>query len=278
MLTRVLIALVTLVSVLALVNCAGAVPGWGRTSIDLPGAPDNGNGGNPPAPSGNDNGGGGSPPTPPGGGGSPPPPPSGGGTPPPPPPPGAEPTYANDTLYAYPLQAHAAVGEPVTVQVATGLPAHSLQFLSSVAVSVDDAGAYIANSFNLGAPGGARLDADGMWGAMGVPNGQFLDLGDGLMPGAGDDMGRGRHVYTFAVVTMGPYPATNSEGVLFNFQLSFSQPGTYHIGLRPTDGRFDLTYYSDGEGVNYFWGATLADADGAQNPDVTGFSNEIVVE
>lgn len=274
---RVLIAFVMLAAVLALVNCAGAIPGWGRTSIDIPGAPNNGNGGNPPAPSPDDNDNGGIPPAPPGGGGNPPPPPSADDNPPTPPP-GNDSTYAYDTLYAYPLQAQAAVGEPVTVLIATGKPAHPLQFLSCVAVTVDEAGTYVADSFNIGVPGGARMGSDGIWGTMGIPDGQFLDLGDGLVPGTGDDIGNGRHAYTFAVVSMGAYPATNNEGVLFNFQLSFSQPGTYHIGLRSTDGTFDTLYYSSGDATNYFWSATLADANGVQNPDLAGFSTEIVVE
>jgi hypothetical protein len=192
--------------------------------------------------------------------------------------PGPGKTYANDTIYAYPLQATVAVGDPVTIVVATGRPAHPLQFLSSVAVSVENAGTYVAHSFNIGAPGGTRTQTDGIWAAMGVPDDDYLDLGDGLVPGHGADMGNGRHVYTFAVVTMGPYTAADAEGVLFNFQLSFSQPGTYHIGLRSTDGTFDMLYYSDAGGTNYFWGATLADENGVLNPDLTGFGNAIVVE
>lgn len=185
--------------------------------------------------------------------------------------------YAPDTLYAYPMQTSAAVNEPVTIVVASGVTQHPLQFASSISVTVDAGGEYVADTFNIGLPGGKRTDSDGIWAAMGIPNGQFLDLGDTLLPGAGTVTG-GRRALEFAVVSMGPYPAANAPGVLFNFQLRFSQPGTYRIGLREKSEDFDMTYYSDGEGVNYFWGALQADTAGNANPDVTGYANTIVVE
>lgn len=185
--------------------------------------------------------------------------------------------YAPDTLYAYPLQLTAAVGAPVTVVVATGQPAHALQFVSCVSVTIDAEGQYAGNSFNIGAPGGSRVDSDGIWAAMGVPDGQFLDLGDTMLPGTGTAIGD-RHAYDFAVVSMGPFPAADAPGVLFNFQLSFNQPGTYRIGLREKSSDFDMTYYSDANGANYYWGALQADTEGNLNPDVLGYTNVIVVE
>jgi hypothetical protein len=197
-----------------------------------------------------------------------------GNTPNPPPPAGGG-AYAADTLYAYPLSAEAQVGKPVTVVVATGRPAHPFQFLAVCSVTIESQGAYAPGSFNYGAPGGERTDSDGVWGLMGIPNGAYLDLGDGLVPGAGEDTPGGRRAYEFAVVSQGPYPALNAEGALFNFQLTFSAPGAYHLGLRQTDGDFDMLYYSDANGKSYRWGALLADATGALNPDVPGYSNEI---
>lgn len=166
-----------------------------------------------------------------------------------------------DTLYAYPTQSEVSVGEPVTVMVFTGQTAHPLSFMSSVGITVETAGTYVPGSFNIGLEGGARLDTDGYWGFMGPPSpadGQYLDLGDALMPGMPTDIGGGLHRYNFAIVTQGPFqPPSNwldNTEALFNFQLSFSAPGTYHLGFQLSDGAFDQTYYSDWNTDTYFWG------------------------
>ena len=119
-------------------------------------------------------------------------------------------------------------------------------------------GTYMANSFNYGAPGGARTDTDGYWALMGPPTPTlYLDFGDGLVPGAAIDIGSGLHRYSFAIIPQGVFaaPAALPGGgaVLFNFQVSFSAAGTYHLGLQLNDGIFDQTYYSDGASDNYHW-------------------------
>ena len=186
-------------------------------------------------------------------------------------------TYAADTIYIYAADGAAQVGQPVTVIVATGRPAHPLQFLADCAVTIESAGTYVPGSFNYGAPGGARTDADGLWGLMGIPDGQFLDLGDNLVPGLGRAVPVGRRAYEFAIVSQGPYPAADAGGVLFNFQLSFDAPGTYHLGLQQMDGVFDALYYCDADANNYHWGSLLADAYGVLDPGVANFSNVITV-
>jgi hypothetical protein len=164
-----------------------------------------------------------------------------------------------DALYAVPLQTSAAVNAPVTIVVATVAPAHPLSFLSMVGVTVERGAQYVAGSFNLGEPGGARLDTDGYWALLGPPaplNSAYLDLGDALLPGPAVDIGGGLQRFTFAVIpqeTFAP-PAVPPDGaaMLFNFQLTFPAPGTYHLGFQPTDGAFDQTYYSDGSN-SYYW-------------------------
>jgi hypothetical protein len=170
---------------------------------------------------------------------------------------------AADTLYAYPMASSTTVGTPVTVLVYTGMPANPLQFLSSVGFTIETQGTYVAGTFNVGNPGGARTDTDGYWALMGPPapgNGLYLDLGDALMPGTPTDLGGGLQRYNFAVVTQGSFaaPAALPGGgaVLYSFQLTFSAAGTYHLGFQLNDGTFDQTYYSDQDGNNFFW-ATL---------------------
>lgn len=186
--------------------------------------------------------------------------------------------YQDDTLYIYAPEPQAHVNEPVTVVVATGRPAHPLQFLSCVSVTIDDGGVYVPDSFSIGEPGGGRLGVDGLWSQMGVPEAGFLDLGDAFMPGAGVDIGQGRHEYQFAIVTMGPYPAADDAGVLFSFQLSFDQPGEYSLGLRKMNGDIGMTYYADEEGLNYYWGTLMADRDGNMSAELAGYDNLIIIE
>ncbi len=172
-------------------------------------------------------------------------------------------SYNADTLYAVPLVTTTTVGTEVTIVVLTGAPAHELAFASSIGFTVENAGSYVADSFNIGAPGGARTDTDGFWALMGPPvpgNGAYLDLGDAIIPGAAKDIGGGLHRYDFGVVTQGPFTpdATLPSGAaaLCNFKISFSAAGTYHLGFQLNDGSFDVTYYADQTGGNVFhWGA-----------------------
>jgi hypothetical protein len=186
--------------------------------------------------------------------------------------------YADNTLYIYAPEAHAGVNQPVTVIVATGRPAYPLQFMSCVSVTIDSQGSYVPGSFNVGVPAGDRLDIDGLWAAMGIPTGQLLDLGDSFMPGPGEAIDGGRRAYEFAIVSMGPYPAADAAGVLFNFQLRFSEPGEYRLGLRDLKNDFDMTYYASASGENHFWGTLMADTNGSIEPSIFGYHNTIVIE
>jgi flagellar hook assembly protein FlgD len=173
-------------------------------------------------------------------------------------------SFEADTLYPFVPGATAAVGAPVTVYVVTGMPAHPLQFLTSVGFTCETAGTYVANSFNYGVPGGGRAETDGYWALMGPPAPTvYLDLGDALVPGAAVDVGGGLHRYNFAIVPQGIFAAPASmpgnAAVLFNFQLTFSAAGTYNFGFQLNDGSFDQTYYSDGASNNYFWGTLQTD-------------------
>jgi PKD repeat protein len=168
---------------------------------------------------------------------------------------------AADTLYAIPLATHAAVNEPVRILVATGQPAHPLVMLSSVAFTVEQAGAYVPDSFNFGIPGGTRSHSDGYWALLGPPppgDGQYIDLGDNMIPGSGTIIDGGLLRLTFVIVTNGMFktPASIGNGaVLFSFEVTFDQPGTYHPGFQLNDGSYDQTYYSDDNVTPQRWGA-----------------------
>jgi PKD repeat protein len=163
-----------------------------------------------------------------------------------------------DTLYAIPMQTSAAVGEPVTIRVATGQPPNTLQCII-VGLTIENAATYVPNSFNIGEPGGARTDTDGYWALMGPPppaNGDYVDGGDGMTPGQPTDIGGGFKRYDFIVSPMGRFdpPVSIGEGAaLFNLQLTFSTPGVYHLGFQLFGGMCDQTFYK-GDDSDYHWG------------------------
>jgi hypothetical protein len=176
----------------------------------------------------------------------------------------ASPLTTPGALYAVPLSLETAVDTPVTVVVATTTLAQPVRFLNSAALTVGNAGTYVPGSFNIGVPAGARMDTDGYWTLLGPPapqSGQYLDLGDSLMPGTPVDIGGGRKRYEFSVIPIGEFqtPAVLPHGgaVLFNFKLTFSQPGMYKLSFQQSSGGADYTYYSDGSGVNRFWPALM---------------------
>lgn len=165
-----------------------------------------------------------------------------------------------DTLYAIPMQTSAVVGEPVTIRVATGQPPNPLQSVV-VGLTVENAAAYVPNSFNIGEPGGARLDTDGYWALMGPPppvNGDYVDGGDGMTPGHPTDIGGGFRRYDLVICPMAcdrfDPPVSIGEGAaLCNLQLTFSTPGVYHLGFQLFGEMYHQTFYQDKYNL-YLWG------------------------
>jgi len=168
-----------------------------------------------------------------------------------------------DTLYAVPLQTSVAAGDPVTVVVATGVPANPFQYLTGVRVTAPQASgfAYVANSFNAGAVGGATGDVDGFWTCMGPTS--FLLPQDAFI--VRSDAGGGLYGIDFNVTPLGGQDVTTCDGALFNFQASFTTPGTYNLGFQDVNV-VSRTYYQDGSQTpDRFWG----DITNAASPAIT---------
>jgi hypothetical protein len=164
-------------------------------------------------------------------------------------------TPAADTLYAIPLSTTTTVGTPVTVLVFTGDPANPFQYMTGVRVVTTAAVGdfdYDSGSFNVGMPGGAADDVDGIWSAMGINNGDFLLAPDSFYNPV--DAGGGLTGLDFNVTPLGGSDLTGSEnGALFNFGATFSTPGTYTLGFQQTNV-VNRTYYQDGnQAPDYFW-------------------------
>jgi len=170
---------------------------------------------------------------------------------------------APDTLYAIPLQDTVAVGDPVTIVVATGVPAGPFYYMTGARVTAPQASGfdYVPNSFNAGTPGGAAGDVDGLWTCM-APS-SFLLPPDFYL--GRSDAGNGLYGIEFNVTPLDGSDVTTCSGALFNFQATFTTPGTYHLGIQQAD-IVNRTYYNDATLTNdRFW----SDISNAAAPAIT---------
>lgn len=188
-------------------------------------------------------------------------------------------TLAANTLYAIPLNPTADAGAPVTIVVASGELPNAFHFLTGVRITAPAAAgmAYVPGSFNTGAPGGTNQVADGFWEPMVFDNpgapAKFITPPDDLV--GISDAGGGLQAIDLNLTPRadaGPneIPAGASEGALFSFQLTFANPGTYHLGFQETNV-VSRTYYQDtSQADEFFWGDIDND-----NP---GFPNTVTVQ
>jgi hypothetical protein len=167
---------------------------------------------------------------------------------------------AADTLYVYPMADTAAVDEPVTVLVLTGPTTAPLKYVTSVVVSMATEGSYVNYSFNPGAPGGGQTGIDGIW-TYSAPTG-FILPSDFMISLSRNEFVAGRVAYNLNLTPAEGVAVTGEEGVLLNFQVAFSAPGTYRLGIRDEyDGMQNLTYFSDAVS-DHEWLALSADKAG----------------
>ena len=179
-----------------------------------------------------------------------------------------------DTIYAIPMVSTATTADTVTIRVMTGVPANPFQYLVGANVTMPDWCTYAANTFNIGAVGGAMADSDGIWGDMGVTS--FLTGPDSFLFGQEKaDFGEaGRHRLELNVTPLGGSDSTTNSGALCNFGVEFGQAGTATFGFVEATPPIDRTYYRDGANNDYYWGTLAAGPDGV---NTTSVNNEVVV-
>lgn len=182
--------------------------------------------------------------------------------------PGAGPDYAPNALYAVPQAISAVVGEPLVIVVRTGILPNPFQYLNGVRVTVDSGASFVANSFNVGAAGGAAYDPDGLWVAMSPVD--FIEPPVSVGP-APVEIGGGRIAFDFGLAPAVGNNLESAAGELFNFALRFDAPGIYVLGFQADDG-VARTYYGweDGGGVTTTGWGDLANS-------VAGVANSVVV-
>jgi len=172
-------------------------------------------------------------------------------------------TLAPDTLYAVPAPTAAAISEAVTVTVLTGVPAHPLQFVNGIGLTIEADAEKVAWSFNIGTVDQAPFGwyGDGYWTAM-APSGGFLLPPDNFI--VATDIGDGRERWDFNCTPIGGSDQTTASGALFNYQFTFLAPGLKTFGFEVVHG-VNRTYYSDGSTTEYFWGDTTNHSAGIPN-------------
>lgn len=169
-----------------------------------------------------------------------------------------------DSLYALPQSSSAGIGDLVTVLVYTGATG-SWQFMLGVGLIVPDDGTYESGTFNVGAVGGARDDADGVWADITNDGGFALGPDVLIIPGPNPDDSLGannRFDFNISPLIIGTAPVdmdlASVTGALFNLQFSFSSAGTKVFDFQAVNG-VNRTYYADAtNAVDTFWGTFVS--------------------
>ncbi|MCC7477775.1 hypothetical protein IT575_04890 [bacterium] len=172
---------------------------------------------------------------------------------------------ALDAIAAIPLVTSAGTADTVKVVVATGPVANPFQFMTGVSIVFPPGCGYSANSYDFGAPvaGDPRLNpvedkdqetADGIWAVVNPASG-FLGVGDNLLT---PDTSlpapfSGSSAIDFNITPLGGSDApAGTSGILFNFNLEFSAPGSYKLDFLLFD-EVNRTYYQDSTQAVYQW-------------------------
>ncbi len=161
--------------------------------------------------------------------------------------------------------ASASVGDTITIKVFGWNLANELRYLNTVHVAFSGNLEYVANSFDVGVPGG-NWDIDGFWSLLGgvgglAPGDQFEFLFGPYPKSQADyanDPAWADYDY-FIEVNISPLPAVpgqdptpapaGSSDALFNFQVTATSAGTAKLRFYHDKTKYGLT--SDGE--FFFW-------------------------
>jgi hypothetical protein len=177
---------------------------------------------------------------------------------------------APDTLYAIPLVLSAKVGDEVPIVIVSGEPAYTFAE-AYLALLVDADAEYVPNSFNLGDPGGAAYDTDGIWSGA-LANGSFLPFPDGFIADPAAIEGSTRRL-EMGIMPLGPtgdpdFPGfSGKHGAICNLKVKFTTPGTKTLNFVLRTG-VDRTFYqgaAPGYPVSYWSDISNSGAGGVPN-------------
>lgn len=167
--------------------------------------------------------------------------------------------FQTETLYAYPLRTVVEAGETVRIVVASGPTAAPFKYLNGLGIVVNSGASYVDGSLNVGAPGGAQQDPDGIWAAV-QPEGFLLPTDFMIRERS---VGNGQVRIDFNITPIGGEEVSDG-GLLMNCQLAFAAAGDYAL-------RFEAfrdvkrTFYSDSSSEEYYWSDISNELPGVPN-------------
>jgi len=167
--------------------------------------------------------------------------------------------FEAERLYAFPLRTVVTTADTARIIIASGPTEAPFQYMNGVALMVNTGAAFVDGSLNVGAPGGALAEMDGIWQA--VQPDSFLLPSDYMIQER--SINSGQVCIDFNVTPLGGDEVT-CGGMLLNCELSFAQPGKYVLGF---EQHHDVkrTYYSDGASTEYYWGDISNEYEGVPN-------------
>jgi len=161
-----------------------------------------------------------------------------------------------DCIYATPDRYNVPVGEPILITVSCNETLSPFMHMSSVSVTMPQEATYVDGTFNVGSPGGAADDVDGLWSLVG-PTG-FVMSDDSTISEI--LIGDGRIALEFNITPVGGSEIANATGDLFNFEI---MPGSGYgympgdevrIGIRRLNGSLaSVTHYQSADDSAHFW-------------------------
>jgi hypothetical protein len=161
-----------------------------------------------------------------------------------------------DCIYAVPNTYLLEQGEEILVTVSCNETLSPFYSMSSVSITMPQEAKYVLNSFNVGSPGGAAKEADGLWAQVNPTD--FILSNDDLI--REQLIGDSRVALEFAIVPIGGTEVSNATGDLFNFKI---QPGSgygfmptdkVYIGIRRyNDHQISVTHYASAGSFDHFW-------------------------
>jgi hypothetical protein len=167
--------------------------------------------------------------------------------------------FEPEKLYAFPLRTVITTADTARIVVASGPTEAPFQYMNGVSIMVNTGAAYVDGTLNVGAPGGAISEMDGIW--------QAVQPDSFLLPS--DYMIQERSIsYDQVCIDFNVTPIGGSDvtcgGMLFNCELAFTEPGNYVLGFE-LHHDVPRTYYSDAASTEYYWGDISNEYEGVPN-------------
>ena len=152
-----------------------------------------------------------------------------------------------DSILAIPLDPTVASGSPAVFTIYTYRAANPFQYLNGARLVMPTTVTYVADSLNVGIPGGTNAAIDGIWTQVNPEFGMLLPLESFIIP---EDLGGGLHCYDISVTPLGGTDISPATGAIFNIALA--TPADLSLTFE-VENEVKRTYYSDSTTDEFMW-------------------------